>query len=175
MAVDVRHELVKLLPRLRRFAYSLSGSLEEADDIVQACCERALSRLHQFEPGTRLDSWMFRIVQNEWLGRLRTSGRRKYVSDAEIAESMSFDARIPEQIEARKDLAVVFSEVDRLPPEQRVVLALVAIDGHTYQEAADLLAIPIGTVMSRLSRARVKLAEAIEKSHKTRATSQGGP
>lgn len=174
MPADVRRDLVALLPRLRRFAFSLSGSIEEADDIVQASCERALSRLHQFAPGTRLDSWMFRIIQNEWLGRLRLSGRRKYVSEAEIADSLSFDARIPEQIEARKDLTVVFSEIEQLPPEQRVVLALVAIDGHSYQQAADLLDIPIGTVMSRLSRARIKLAAAIERSHQSSASS-GSP
>lgn len=162
MASDVREEMVALLPRLRRFAYALTGSLEEADDLVQSGCERALGRLDQFQPGTRLDSWMFRILQTTWIDRVRSVRRRPTINDTEQMEAMAHDARIHEQAEARSALAIVRDEIERLPEEQRLVLSLVAIDGMSYQEAADVLQIPIGTVMSRLARARRKLGAAID-------------
>lgn len=161
MVSDIRQEMVALLPRLRRFAYTQTGSLEAADDLVQAACERALGRLDQFTPGTRLDSWMFRIIQTTWVDRMRYTGRRPQAS-AEAMDSLPFDARIHEQAEARADLAIVRAEVAKLPEEQRLVLALVAIDGQSYQEAAETLGVPIGTIMSRLSRARRKLVDALE-------------
>lgn len=164
MNFDIRSELVLLLPRLRRFAYALSGSLDEADDLVQEACERALSRQHQFEPGTRLDSWLFRIIQTIWLGRLRKVRRRPMVYDAAIFEQLGFDARIAEQTEARMDLSIVLTEFEKMPAEQREVLVLVTIDGQSYKDAADTLGIPIGTVMSRLARARRRLAEALQRS-----------
>jgi RNA polymerase sigma-70 factor, ECF subfamily len=161
MADDIREELVALLPRLRRFAYAQTGSRETGDEIVQAACVRALERLDQFTPGTRLDSWMFRIIQTIWIDRLRVARRRPH-ADLGTAQVLSFDARIHERTEARADLTVVRSVIGELPDEQRAVLALVAIDGRTYQEAADTLGIPIGTVMSRLSRARRRLMDALQ-------------
>lgn len=161
MVSDVRQEMVALLPRLRRFAYAQTGSREAADDLVQAACERALDRIDQFTPGTRLDSWMFRMMQTIWIDRMRYAGRRPQVSE-KVMDALPFDARIHEQAAARADLVIVRAEVARLPEEQRVVLALVAIDGLSYQEAAETLGVPIGTIMSRLSRARRKLVEALE-------------
>lgn len=161
MTADVRQELVALLPRLRRFACALTGSLDEADDVVQAACERALNRLDQFTPGTRCDLWMFQIIRTVWIDRIRYAKRRETVSDTEQAEAVGFDARIHEQTQARMDLAIVRREIAKLSEEQRVVLVLVSIDGRSYQETASMLGIPIGTVMSRLARARRKLAEAI--------------
>jgi RNA polymerase sigma-70 factor, ECF subfamily len=161
MTGDVRQEMVALLPRLRRFALAQTGSREAADELVQAACERALSRLDQFTPGTRLDSWMFRIIQTMWIDRKRYAGRRPEAG-TKVIELMPFDARIHDQAEARADLAIVRAELARLPDEQRLVLALVAIDGQSYQEAAETLGVPIGTIMSRLSRARRRLVEALE-------------
>src|SRR5262245_17933894 len=163
MASDggVRQEMVALLPRLRRFALVQTGSRELADELVQAACERALSRLDQFTPGTRLDSWMFRIVRSLWIDKARYA-RRRPEAGAEMIGLMPFDARIQEQVEAKADLAIVRDAVATLPEEQRVVLALVAIDGRSYQQAAETLGVPIGTVMSRLSRARRKLVDALE-------------
>lgn len=161
MTMDVRHQIVELLPRLRRFGYALTGSMDDADDLVQTACVRALGNLDAYEAGTRLDSWMFRIMQNAFIDRRRQTVRRQTDSDSEAMEAQPFDARIFEQAAARADLAVVRRAVAELPEEQRAVLALVAIDGQSYQEAADLLGVPIGTVMSRLSRARRKLAEAV--------------
>lgn len=161
MVDDVRQEMVALLPRLRRFAYAQTGSREAADELVQAACERALDRLDQFTPGTRLDSWMFRIMKTIWIDRMRYAGRRPQVS-AKVMDALPFDARIHEQAVARADLVIVRAEVAKLPEDQRLVLALVAIDGRSYQEAAETLGVPIGTIMSRLSRARRKLVEALE-------------
>lgn len=161
MGYDVRKELVALLPRMRRFAYALTGSKEEAEDVLQSACEKALSRLDQFAPGTRLDSWMFQIIRTVRIDRIRYAARRPTTSDAGIAETASFDARTHEQIVARMELDIIREEISRLPEEQRVVLALVTIDGVSYQEAADMIGVPIGTVMSRLARARRKLADAI--------------
>ena len=158
----VHAELVALLPRLRRFARGLAGTADQADDLVQAACERALSRIQQWTPGTRLDSWMFRIAQTVWIDRMRYAGRRRETSAVEVLEMLPFDARIHEGTAARADLAVVRAEVAKLPEEQRLVLALVTIDGRSYQEAADILGVPVGTIMSRLARARCRLAQAIE-------------
>jgi RNA polymerase sigma-70 factor (ECF subfamily) len=166
MESSIPEQLVTLLPRLRRFAYSLTGSLEDADDVVQSACERALGRLDQFIPGSRLDSWMYRIVQTTWIDRLRYSGRRSEVHAPDLVESLPFDARIQEQTEARAELAIVRAEVANLPEEQRIVLGLVTIDGRSYREAADILRVPVGTVMSRLARARCKLAAAVDGSNR---------
>lgn len=162
MAEDVRRELVALLPRLRRFAYSLSGTLDEADDLVQAACERALSRLDQYEPGTQLSSWMFRLIQTIWIDRRRYEARRQKVSDDSVMENLAIDARIHEQTEAKALLAIVRREVGNLSDDQRSVLALVVVEGMSYQQAADTLQVKIGTIMSRLARARLKLAAALD-------------
>jgi RNA polymerase sigma-70 factor (ECF subfamily) len=162
MVGDIRQQMVALLPRLRRFAFTQTGSPDAADELVQAACARALGRLHQFTPGTRLDSWMFRIIQTTWIDSKRREHRRPQAGAPAVLEALPFDARIHEQAEARAALAVVRAEVAKLPEEQRLALALVAIDGRSYQEAADILEVPIGTVMSRLARARRKLADALE-------------
>lgn len=161
MSDDVRSELLTLLPRLRRFAYSLCGTIDQADDLVQSACEKALTRLDQFEPGTRLDSWMFRIVQTTWIDEVRSYRRRRTESDEEAILAFADDARIEERTAARSELDVVRAEIQKLPEEQRVVLSLVSIDGASYAQAAAILDIPIGTVMSRLARARRKLTSAI--------------
>src|SRR5207245_10465350 len=120
-------QLVAGLPRLRRFAGGLAGAAAEADDLVQAACERALARSHQFQEGTRFDSWMFRIVQTIWIDQLRARDVRK--EDAEMAEErLGSDAPV-RRIEARLALAEVRLAVERLPLEQRSVLMLVTVDG----------------------------------------------
>jgi RNA polymerase sigma-70 factor (ECF subfamily) len=151
-----QQELVALVPRLRRFAYALSGSTDRGDDLVQAACERALKNAAAFQPGTRMDSWMFRIVQNLWLDdRRRVRVRGAQVDPDTIA--LSDHGAGAKQAEDRATLEEVRATVDQLPDDLRLVLALVAIEGHSYREAAETLNIPIGTVMSRLSRARALL------------------
>jgi RNA polymerase sigma-70 factor (ECF subfamily) len=152
----LKKDLLALIPRLRRFAYSLTGSMNEGDDLAQIALERALMRLDQWRPGTRLDSWVFRIAQNAWIDELRARKRRGGVADIEAAaELMGDDGRAV--LQGKLDLAEVRAAMDILPDEQRAVIALVAIEGHSYQEAADILDVQIGTVMSRLSRARQAL------------------
>ncbi len=151
-----QRDLVALVPRLRRFAYSLSGSTDAGDDLVQAACERALKNAAAFQPGTRMDSWMFRIIQNLWLDDRRRRRVRGTQIDPETV-TLSDDGLGMRQAEDRMTLAAVRAAVDTLPDDLRLVLALVAIEGRSYREAAEALGIPIGTVMSRLSRARAQL------------------
>lgn len=156
-----QRDLVALVPRLRRFAYALSGSTDVGDDLVQAACERALKNQSSFQPGTRMDSWMYRIVQNLWLD----DRRRRRVRGAQVDPdgiALSDDGVGARQAEDRVTLAQVRAGVDRLPEELRAVVALVCIEGRSYRETADALEIPIGTVMSRLSRARAQLLPLVQ-------------
>lgn len=155
---DVRQEMVSLLPRLRRFAYGLAGQREDADDLVQAACERALERCDQWEPGTRLDSWMYRIIQNLWIDRLRSRKLRGDPVDVEAIEP-SADEHAHRVPELRSDLARVSDALQQLRPEHRELLLLVCVEELSYKEAAELLQIPMGTVMSRLARARLQLQD----------------
>ena len=148
-------ELVAALPRLRRFARALTGNRDDADDLLQSGCERALSRLHQWQPGTRFDSWMFRILQTIWCDRMRAHRNRgETLGEAALAKAVGDDGRA---VDDRIMLARTRVAMARLPADQRVALALVSIEGLSYAEAARVLSVPIGTVMSRLSRARQRL------------------
>jgi len=153
MSHDIRLQIVEFLPRLRRFSQALTGDRDKGDDLVQETCARALSRLDQWEPGTRLDSWMFRIAQNLWLDQRRTLKVRGIAADIDSAYDLAGeDGR--QVTESRLTLAEVSCGIAQLPAEQQVIVALVCVDGLSYREAADVLDIPIGTVMSRLARAR---------------------
>ena len=157
MHEDIKVEMVALVPRLRRFAFSISGSRDEGEDLVQAACVKALDRLDQFQPGTRLDSWMFRIVQTTWIDRVRSRSRRGETGSEEELALVSDQGKGARTAENRLTLARVRQAMGTLPEDQRAVLALVAIEGYSYKAAAETLEIPVGTVMSRLARARSKL------------------
>lgn len=148
-------QLIAVMPRLRRFARGLCGSVVEADDLVQAACERALARRHQFQEGTRFDSWMFRIVQTIWIDQVRARAVRK--EDGELAEARLGSDEAERRVEARLALAEVRRAVDRLAPDQRAALLLVTVEGLSYKEAAEVVEVPVGTIMSRLARARMAL------------------
>ena len=154
-------DLVALLPRLRRFALSLAGSAAEAEDLLQAACERALRAREQWMPGTRLDSWVYRIMQNLWIDTIRkrrTEGVPQPIDGAfDVAGE---DGR--RVTEASMTLEEVRGAIARLPEEQRTVLRLVCTEERSYDETARSLGIPIGTVMSRLARARRNLATALQ-------------
>lgn len=159
-----RRDLVALVPKLRRFALSLTGNASDADDLVQGACEKALRNAAQFTPGTRMDSWMYRIVQTQWLDdRRRYAVRGASVDPAEI--EVSDEGRAASLPEARLMLDRARAAMATLPEGQREVLALVAIEGLSYREAAEALDLPIGTVMSRLSRAREALLPRLGLSH----------
>ena len=151
----IRSQLTTMLPRLRRFAVSLTGNMAEADDLVQDTVERALKNLHRWQPGTRLDSWLYRIAQNIWIDTVRARRVRLTVGeppeDAVVADGIR-DA------EQRSAFVKTCRALAKLPEEQRVVVVLVSVEGMSYQETADILQVPIGTVTSRLARAREALA-----------------
>ena len=148
-------QLIAVLPRLRRFARGLSGSVADADDLVQAACERALARQHQFQEGTRFDSWMFRIVQTIWIDQVRARDVRK--ENGDVAEERLGSDEPVRRVEARLALDEVRRAVHRLSPDQRTALLLVTVEGLSYKEAAEVMQVPVGTIMSRLARARLAL------------------
>ena len=150
---DVKPRIIAFLPRLRRFCMALTGSNDQCDDLLQETVERALTRIEQWQAGTSLESWMFRIAQNLHIDRIRAQGRRGQQVDVDQLEEMSGDDGRT-ITEARSELAHAQAAMAALPDEQRVLMALVVIDGRTYKEAAEILELPIGTVMSRISRAR---------------------
>jgi RNA polymerase sigma-70 factor, ECF subfamily len=153
-------QLIAVLPRLRRFARGLSGSVADADDLVQAACERALARQHQFQEGTRFDSWMFRIVQTIWIDQVRSRDVRK--EDGDVAEDRLGSDEPVRRVEARLALAEVRRALERLPADQRAALLLVTVEGLSYKEAAEVVQVPVGTIMSRLARARIALQLQLE-------------
>jgi len=144
---------------LRRFAVALTGDLDQADDLVQETCARALTRMDQWQEGTRLDSWMYRIAQNLWLDQVRAKKVRGV--HMQLDEQLSGpDGRAV--VESHLSLAAVSAAMAKLPPDQRLLVALVCIDGVSYKEAAEITDVPIGTVMSRLARARRELHAYLE-------------
>ena len=149
----VPQRLVEFLPNLRRFAISLCHSRELADDLVQAACERAIVAADSFAPDTRFDAWMFRILRNLWidhLRRARTAGPQEEIEKAHDVSVPSGEAAT----HARMELMEVVAALQKLPEEQREVLVLVCVEELSYRDTADVLSIPIGTVMSRLHRGR---------------------
>lgn len=160
MVDEIQSRMIQLLPRLRRFALALTGDKDKADDLVQDTCERALAHLDQWKPGTSLDSWMYRIAQNIWVDHHRgrkAQGDQRQLDEVENLVGM--DGRAV--TEHRLTLAAVTESIARLPTDQQVLVAMVCVQGVSYKEAASILGIPIGTVMSRLSRARQSLYAAL--------------
>jgi len=152
---DVHASLVAALPRLRRFARTLARNAHDADDLVQVAVERALSRIDQWRPGTSLLSWLFGIVRNAWLDEARARRRRlRLFTSDENGERVSDPGA-----QSNEQRVAIDAAMARLPDEQRLVVGLVLVDGLSYKEAAEVLQVPIGTVTSRLARARATLIE----------------
>jgi len=147
---DADH-LVELIPRLRRYARALTGDRAAADDLVQDTLERAWTKLHLYRRGTDMRAWLFTVMHNVHVNKLRANRVTEELADdmAELAQR------------APQGDALLVRDLDRsialLPPEQRAVLLLVTLEDMSYDDVARTLAIPMGTVMSRLSRAREKL------------------
>jgi RNA polymerase sigma factor (sigma-70 family) len=155
--LDFDGGLTQCLPRLRRFAHALSRHGADADDLTQMTVERALRSRGQWQPGTRLDSWLYRIMRNLWIDTARSRARRTKVEVEDSGEDMGFDPR--PAIEAAVDLDKAMQAMSRLPDEQREVVALILIEGFGYKETAEMLEMPIGTVSSRLARGRIALLQ----------------
>jgi RNA polymerase sigma-70 factor, ECF subfamily len=154
MSTDPSSQIVALLPRLRRFARSLTRDAADADDLVQTALERALACKHQLRPDASVAGWLFGILKNAWIDELRAGGRRRRLF-------------APEEEGQHAGRATTDSDLDRwsveqamatLPPEQRLAVALVLVEGLTYGEAASVLEVPVGTLTSRLARGRAALA-----------------
>lgn len=152
----LREAIVETLPRLRRFALSLTGEPADADDLLQATVERVLSR---GAPEGKLDvtKWMFRICRNLWIDEIRS--RKVREADVDDPDSIGKPGAGTEAMINQLTYREVVAAMDELPAEQREVLSMVAVSGMTYREAAETLEVPTGTVMSRLARARAALAE----------------
>jgi RNA polymerase sigma-70 factor (ECF subfamily) len=145
------------IPALRRYAWALCRNAQDADDLVQECLLRALGRWHLRRPEGSVRAWLFAILHNGFISGRRQEARRPRAALPEADERA---------VEAGQEHAVMLDDVgaalDTLPEEQRAVLLLVGVEDLTYEEAARVLAVPIGTVMSRLSRGRERLRRGME-------------
>ncbi|QPM92181.1 RNA polymerase sigma factor [Pseudooceanicola algae] len=157
--MDIKSDLIVMLPRLRRFARSLTRSEVEADDLVQDACLRALSRSDQWDPAQPLDRWVFRIMRNLWISEMRKRTVRMgqgHVPAEETEELISLSTG---------EDAIMAAQLNRqiaaLPEGLSAILLCVTVEGYSYAEAAQLFDIPQGTVMSRIHRARKTLAAQI--------------
>ena len=153
-------DLLALLPRLRRFAHALSRGHADADDLCQVALEKALKSRGSLGPGTRMDSWMYRIMRNAWIdtARTRTRAAQTFVDEAAGIGIAGDTAASVEAGVLRTDIARAMSG---LPDEQREAVALVLVEGLAYKEAADVLGVPMGTLTSRLVRGRQALMHAL--------------
>jgi RNA polymerase sigma factor (sigma-70 family) len=149
-------ELAAVWPRLRRFAHALARDSADADDLAQMAAEKAFKSFDQFHTGTGFDSWIFRICRTVWIDTIRSRSRRgAHEAPPEAAESLGHDPTAA--TEAAIDLGKAMAAMQRLPEEQREVVALILIDGFGYREASEILEQPIGTISSRLVRGRQAL------------------
>ncbi|GLK74524.1 sigma-70 family RNA polymerase sigma factor [Ancylobacter dichloromethanicus] len=154
------HEMVRLIepliPALRRYARALMRERAAADDLVQDCLERAISRWHQRRPNDDARAWIFTILHNLAMTRLRRSAQRPVHVALDDADAANLSLAAPQEDGLRH--RELLAALARLPDEQRTVLLLVTVEELSYAETARVLDVPIGTVMSRLSRARERLA-----------------
>ncbi|WP_233347842.1 sigma-70 family RNA polymerase sigma factor [Hyphobacterium indicum] len=154
---EFRAELMAILPRLRRFSRSLARHEADADDLLQTALERALKRSDQFQAGTRLDSWMYRMIKNIWIDEIRARNRRAQTFAPEEAglgvgaEDPAFDRQVRAMSVERA--------METLSDDQRIAVSLVLVEGLSYKEAASVLDLPMGTLTSRLARGRQALAD----------------
>ncbi|HWM45537.1 MAG TPA: sigma-70 family RNA polymerase sigma factor [Xanthobacteraceae bacterium] len=157
MSLDpqMREAMLAAVPSLRAFAISLCGNVDRADDLVQEALLRALSNIESFEPGTNMPAWLFTILRNQFRSEYRK--RRREVEDAngKYAENLKSVPEQPGQIE----FAEFRRALQHLPPDQREALILIGASGFSYEEAAKICGCAVGTIKSRVNRARTRLSE----------------
>lgn len=161
---DNRQLIVQQIPHLRRYARALVGDSNQADDLVQDCLERAWSRMDLWANGTNMRAWLFTILHN-----LHLNTARKYRNTPTLMP-LDGGTTVPPIRPAQEDrleIGAVWQSFYRLPEPQRAALLLIALEGMSYEDAADVLDIPIGTLMSRIHRAREKLRRLLEEADKT--------
>lgn len=152
---SMREAVLAAVPSLRAFAISLSGNVDRADDLVQETLLRALVNIASFEPGTNLSAWLFTILRNLFRSEYRKRRREVEDGDGTYAESLKSQ---PEQ-EARVEFREFRAALAKLPSDQREALILVGASGFSYEEAAGICGCAVGTIKSRVNRARTRLAE----------------
>ena len=158
MDESVRKAVLSAVPSLRAFAISLSGNVDRADDLVQETLLRALANIHSFQPGTNMPAWLFTILRNLHVSRWRSERRHGTTVDMDETALPG----VPARQEAALEVHDVLAAIDQLPEEQKSLLLLVGVEDFSYDDAARILGMPIGTVMSRLSRARQRLRALVE-------------
>ena len=157
----VREGLVRHLPKFRRFALALARNQADADDLVQAGFERALAKAKSYNPDYKVETWVFKIIQNHWTDQMRKTARRGTNVDIDEAYGlMGEDGR--KSLETQDLTFKARLAIEQLPDDHRSVVALILVNGESYKDAADILGVPVGTVMSRLYRARKTLMEQLE-------------
>lgn len=154
-----KSDIIDLLPRLRRFALSLTRSGPDADDLLQDACSTALQKWQQYDPAQPLDRWMFRILRNLWISEIRK--RKVRIGQGQVPADETTELRVEDTAANKLAAKQVRGKLRDLPEELSQPLMLVCAEGYSYREAADLLGIPIGTVMSRIHRARKTLINAM--------------
>ncbi|MBV8567982.1 MAG: sigma-70 family RNA polymerase sigma factor [Methylobacteriaceae bacterium] len=154
-AANVKDQLVAAIPSLRAFAVSLSGNPDRADDLVQETLIKAWSRLDSFADGTNLAAWLFTILRNVYYSDYRK--RRREVADSE--GTLAAKLASPPSQEGHMDFLDFRQALQRLPPDQREALILIGASGVSYEEAAQICGCAVGTMKSRVNRARTRLAE----------------
>jgi RNA polymerase sigma-70 factor (ECF subfamily) len=151
---DLAHQISEQMPRLRRYARALLRSEVEADDLVQECVLRALSKRHLWQEGTDLRAWLFTILHNLYVNHVRRSAREGLSLDVSNIDKET--GHFPGQ-DKRLELRDLDRALARLPDEQRTVIFLIGLEGMDYATAAKVVGVPVGTVRSRLSRGREEL------------------
>ena len=166
---DFQEDLLEHIPRLRRFARGLTANAADADDLVQGTLERALEKSQQWTPGTNLRAWLLTILYNLFVSDYR---RRQTARDWAMTLATYRREANPVQEEqiARLRLKDMEVALQKLPEDQRSIVLLVALEGLSYQETAELLDVPIGTVRSRLSRGRQELRRALNEARESNVT-----
>lgn len=160
---DLKEELVILLPRLLRFGRALTRSAAEAEDLVQEACLKALDREETWDRSLPLDRWVFSIVRNTWVSELRK--RQVRLGHGQVPAEDSNELKTHRTGENYLAVSELISHINELPSELRAVLLLISVEGYSYAEASTLLEIPVGTVMSRVHRARKALSSILCESH----------
>jgi RNA polymerase sigma-70 factor (ECF subfamily) len=161
---DLSDKLIELIPRMRRFAAGLSGSTDSGDDLVQAACERLLLNQAKLRPDSRLDSWFYRVIRNLNIDAIRAQSARDR-NMREVSHMAELHLATGSHVEQHADLDEVASAMQQLSEEHRSVLMLICVEGLSYKEAAEVLDIPMGTVTSRLVRARGALMKKLDDGH----------
>ena len=158
--MDFRTQLAGELAYLRRFARALTGDSALADDLVQDCVERALNKSHLYDPARPLRAWLYAVLRNLYISSLRRTGRSGVIKT--VDDLQNGEGSVAPQQEDRLSVTSVSEALDRLASQHREVIVLIALEEMSYRDAAEILGIPLGTVMSRLSRAREQLRQILE-------------